>query len=50
MKTKKQTLCVVDIESKSACPIERGPVSVEIRAQHFCDGCMNLLDDSTAKA
>jgi len=27
-----------------------GPVSVEVRAHHFCDGCMNLLDDSTAKA
>ena len=27
-----------------------GRVSVTQRAHHFCDVCMNLVDDSTAKA
>lgn len=26
-----------------------GPVSLDVRAHHFCDVCMNLVDDSTAK-
>lgn len=26
-----------------------GPVSLDVRAHHFCDVCMNIVDDSTAK-
>lgn len=37
MKTKKATFCVIDIESKSACPIERGPVN------YFADASAGLI-------